>query len=347
MPGPTGATGATGPMGPTGPSSSLSGGAPAFDSSKASSYQAGQIIIGSDGKIYVVNKNNPSGSPGGSNDYTSIAEPGRAARDTGAVAAPYNPVDAQSYTPGQLITSGGKLYQVLNSPPQGTPGSSPDYQNLSGAGTPGPTGPTGAQGTSGQQGTQGIQGTQGPAGPTGATGAQGVQGVQGIQGPTGPAGASGAKYSLNVNPGYQAGGTGTTIYSSENLFFATRTPDRIKLSIGPSTPTGAVVWIDATSPATGAPVALSAAQYGMSNTDTAPYAKGTALPYFTLISQPADGSIQMADRSLAIKNSYTLNNITFLKYKSTIWCCNISGRMSVKCSSILILIQLSCQPHRS
>lgn len=124
---------------------------------------------------------------------------------------------------------------------------------------------------------------------------------------TGSAGATGMKF--DVNPGFNAVGNGGSVYNDKSLYFATRTPKQIKVEVAKASPTDMVVYIDAAPPATGEPVALSAAQYAMNNKDTSPYEKGAALPYFTMISQPADGSIQMMDRSLSIKNSgnYLIN----------------------------------------
>ncbi len=134
--GPPGATGATGPIG-----SSTT--ATAFDPTKTSGYQPGQMVIGSDGTIYMVSKTNPSGTPGSSPDYTPIAGPGRGGRDLGSSVPTYNPVDAATYRPGDLVINDGKLYQVIKTPPSGIPGTSPDYINLSSAGPTGPTGPAG------------------------------------------------------------------------------------------------------------------------------------------------------------------------------------------------------------
>ncbi len=112
-----------------------------------------------------------------------------------------------------------------------------------------------------------------------------------------------------MNPGYNGSGNGASVFNGKSLYFATRTPKQIKVEVGQAATGSMVVYIDAAPPTAGEPVALSAAQYGMNNKDTAPYAKGAALPYFTMINQPADGSIQMADRSLSIKNSgnYLIN----------------------------------------
>ncbi len=212
-------TGAPGPTGPTG----IAAPAGAYDPTKASSYQPGQMIIGSDGTIYTVNKANPSGTPGSSSDYTAIASPGRGARDVGSTVPQYNPIDAQSYVPGQLVVYNGQLYQVIKAGPSGTPNTSPDYINLSGTGKTGatgpcctgPTGPTGiasaptfnpSQTVSYQPG-QMVIGPDGniytvsKANPSGApgssqdykplAGAPGPTGPQGLQGQPGPSGPQG------------------------------------------------------------------------------------------------------------------------------------------------------------
>ncbi|MGM0966927.1 MAG: BclA C-terminal domain-containing protein, partial [Bacillota bacterium] len=65
--------------------------------------------------------------------------------------------------------------------PTGTPGTSPDYTLLAGAGATGATGATG---------TSGATGSSGPTGPTGATGA----GLTGSE-----------AYDPSVAPGYRVG----------------------------------------------------------------------------------------------------------------------------------------------
>jgi hypothetical protein len=79
--------------------------------------------------------------------------------------------------------------------------------------------------------------------------------------------------------------------------------------MGPTGPTGAAGSIAAPTGVTGAaPPALSAAQYAM-RTGADTYNDGNYLPYQTLITQPGDGSIQMMDRTLAIRDSgnYQIN----------------------------------------
>jgi hypothetical protein len=79
--------------------------------------------------------------------------------------------------------------------------------------------------------------------------------------------------------------------------------------MGPTGPTGAGYVNSAPTGTTGAaPPKLSAAQYAMRmGADT--YNDGGILPYQTLITQPDDGSIQMLDRTLAIRDSgnYQIN----------------------------------------
>jgi hypothetical protein len=141
--GPTGPAG-TGTPGATGASASAT-----YDPSKASTYRQNDIIY-YNGNLYSANTNSPTGPPGDAGSgYTQLTNSSRVGRGLVDVAPPYNPVDAASYQPGQLITYNGQLYQVLNAPPRGTPGSSRDYMNLSGGGITGPAGPTGSMGPAG------------------------------------------------------------------------------------------------------------------------------------------------------------------------------------------------------
>ncbi|MED2777885.1 collagen-like repeat preface domain-containing protein, partial [Bacillus thuringiensis] len=52
----------------------------------------------------------------------------------------FNPANAPSYLPGQVIIYMGSSYVVNVPNPQGTPGSSPDYTLIASAGATGPTG---------------------------------------------------------------------------------------------------------------------------------------------------------------------------------------------------------------
>ncbi|HCC34734.1 MAG TPA: hypothetical protein DEQ02_03535, partial [Ruminococcaceae bacterium] len=79
------------------PGGSQSQAAQNFDPAKAAGYTQGQIIVGPDGKIYIVGKNNPQGTPGSSPDYTPIAGSGKSS------AAVYDPAKAAGYTQGQII----------------------------------------------------------------------------------------------------------------------------------------------------------------------------------------------------------------------------------------------------
>jgi hypothetical protein len=101
------------------------------------------LVIGGDGTVYVVGKNNPQGTPGTSNDYTPLtsSDGGRPGRDLGGSTVPHwTPPLSPELTPGQLIEYNNQLYIVQNPNPQGTPGSSPDFQQMGSGGTPGQIG---------------------------------------------------------------------------------------------------------------------------------------------------------------------------------------------------------------
>lgn len=83
--GPAGPAGATGPSGPMGPAGTAA--AATFDPSQAAHYQKGQIIIGPDGKAYVVQIDSPTGTPGSSSSYTLLAGETGPAGPAGAAAA--------------------------------------------------------------------------------------------------------------------------------------------------------------------------------------------------------------------------------------------------------------------
>ncbi len=130
-----------GPMGPTGPTGPAGGGtASTYDASRASSYTQGQMVVMPDGTIYVVNKNNPSGTPGSSVDYTPIA-------GGSSSSSVFDPSKTGSYTQGKLVVYDGKIYVVNRNNPSGTPGSSSDYTEITGGqgssarGATGPIGP--------------------------------------------------------------------------------------------------------------------------------------------------------------------------------------------------------------
>ncbi|GAF14527.1 flagellar hook-length control protein FliK [Bacillus sp. JCM 19046] len=158
----------------------------------------------------------PTGTPGTSPDYTLIAGAGAtgatgADGGTGATGpsgptgatgigfegvVAFDPAVAPTYPVGEVVTFNGSTYLVNTAPPTGTPGTSPDYTLIAGAGATGATGPTGPTGA-GATGTPGVTGPTGPAGTTGptgisvtgATGLPGVTGATGI-GITGPTGIS-------------------------------------------------------------------------------------------------------------------------------------------------------------
>ncbi len=125
--------GSRGDTGPTG----AAGTATVFDPSISDTYLQGQLVV-YNGVLYIVSKDNPSGTPGTSPDYTTVSgSPG-----------PTGPTGAQG-----------------NTGPTGPPGAQ---------GNIGPTGPQGAQGNIGPTGPTGPagsggSGTTGPPGPTGAT----------------------------------------------------------------------------------------------------------------------------------------------------------------------------------
>ncbi|MDR1736284.1 MAG: hypothetical protein LBR85_05375, partial [Oscillospiraceae bacterium] len=224
----TGTAGATGPTGPTGAAASVT-----YDPNMASSYVKDQLIY-YNGDLYTANSNSPTGTPGtAGSGYTQLTNSSRVGRDVGSTVPAYNPVDSATYIPGQLVTYRGQLYQVLNTPATGTPDSSPNYRNLSGAGATGatgagvtgPTGPTGAaiattfnpNNTSTYQPGQIIMGPDGkpyvvtqsnPTGTPGQPGSTGyapLTGTAGATGPTGgcctgPTGPTGAAASATYDP---------------------------------------------------------------------------------------------------------------------------------------------------
>ena len=67
-PGPMGPKGSTGATGPTG----AAGSATVFDPSISYTYRQGQLII-YNGTLYIVSRDNPSGTPGTSSDYTAVS----------------------------------------------------------------------------------------------------------------------------------------------------------------------------------------------------------------------------------------------------------------------------------
>ncbi|QOS79931.1 collagen-like repeat preface domain-containing protein [Paenibacillus sp. JNUCC31] len=153
VPGPAGPGGTAGPIGPVGPQG-VPGpqGLPGvglydisvFDSAQAPGYVQGQVVL-YNGSLYVVNVNGPTGLPGSSPDYTLFVSGGT----TGATGAgltgsvPFDQALAPTYPAGQVVTFNGSTYITNVASPTGTPGTSPDYMLLAGAG---PTGVTGATG---------------------------------------------------------------------------------------------------------------------------------------------------------------------------------------------------------
>ncbi len=51
---------------------------------------------------------------------------------------------------------------------------------------------------------------------------------------------TGSNYSFSVNPGYLAAGDGQVVSNNQAVYFATRTPDKLKVTIEPSDPAGAL-----------------------------------------------------------------------------------------------------------
>ena len=161
--GPVGATGATGSTGPVGATGAIGPTGPAgagLDSVDAfvqgGSYLAGKMVV-SDGSLYQVVRDNPTGVPGKSSNFALVtaAGPTGPSGATGA-AGPTGPTG-----------------------PSGATGA---------AGPTGPSGATGATGPTGPTGPSGATGATGPTGPTGPSGATGAEGPTGPIGPTGPAG---------------------------------------------------------------------------------------------------------------------------------------------------------------
>lgn len=91
----------------------------------------------------------------------------------------FDPGAVSGYPVGQVVTNDGSTYIVNTPSPTGTPGTSPDYTLIAGAGATGATGATGtgATGATGDTGATGITGATGVTGATGATGATGSTGT--------------------------------------------------------------------------------------------------------------------------------------------------------------------------
>ncbi|MEK4436101.1 hypothetical protein [Paenibacillus sp. FSL K6-2862] len=63
---------------------------------------------------------------------------------------PFNPFNASSYVPGQVVTYEGSSYVVDTADPLGTPGTSPEFTLLVSIGSTGATGVTGESGLTGE-----------------------------------------------------------------------------------------------------------------------------------------------------------------------------------------------------
>ncbi|MCM3135973.1 collagen-like repeat preface domain-containing protein, partial [Paenibacillus polysaccharolyticus] len=204
--GPTGATGATGV--------GLTGIVP-FDPAQAPTYPAGQIVT-SNGSTYITNVAAPTGTPGSSPDYSLLAGAG----STGATGiglegvVPFDPAVAPTYSAGQVVTFNGSTFITNVASPTGTPGSSPDYTLLAGAGPSGATGSTGVTGTTGATGVglSGIVAFDPAVAPTYPAGQvvtfNGSTYVTNVASPTGTPGTS-PDYTLLASAG-ATGGTGAT-----------------------------------------------------------------------------------------------------------------------------------------
>ena len=137
--------GVTGPTGPTGSSFPSP-----FDPNEAGNYVMGQVVY-YNGNLYLVNKDNPSGFPGSSPDYTlisneSIVGPMGPAGNT--VVQPYTPDGI--YKQGDLVYYNGNLYGVNRDNPVGPPDQSSDFSLIQNFySVTGPQGPQGPQGPMG------------------------------------------------------------------------------------------------------------------------------------------------------------------------------------------------------
>ncbi|NIK79833.1 hypothetical protein FHS15_005000 [Paenibacillus castaneae] len=212
-----GATGATGAVGTTGATGTGLDGIVAFDPLVSPTYPVGQVVT-FDGSTYVVNTEQPTGTPGTSPDYTLLAA-GGATGATGAVGATgatgvagdtgatgetgtgldgivaFDPLVAPTYPVGQVVTFDGSTYVVNTAQPTGTPGTSPDYTLLAASGATGATGAVGATGATG------VAGDTGPTGATG-TGLDGIVTFDPLVSPTYPVGQvvtfDGSTYVVNT-----------------------------------------------------------------------------------------------------------------------------------------------------
>jgi hypothetical protein len=102
-----------------------------FNFAQSHTYKAGQLVY-NDGVVYIVTKDDPDGLPVNQTDYIALLGTRGDTGPAGPVIAPtYNAAQASTYVVDQLIVYNAKLYQVLNAPPDGTPGTSADYLAVS------------------------------------------------------------------------------------------------------------------------------------------------------------------------------------------------------------------------
>ncbi|MCL1948385.1 MAG: hypothetical protein FWF59_01445 [Turicibacter sp.] len=144
--------GNTGPQGPQGPKGPAGLGVVQPYDPNTGCYAKGAIVWYGGG-LWSANVDCPEGAPGSSSDWTML-DPDIIAGATGpegpqgepmpAIAQPYVP--GGHYHVGDIVYYRGQLYVVTQDDPQGAPGSSPDYNLITGLvvqGSTGPTGPTG------------------------------------------------------------------------------------------------------------------------------------------------------------------------------------------------------------
>ncbi len=202
--GPAGAPGVQGEIGPTGPTGPQGPAGTGLDNVEAfapgKSYPAGKMVT-SGGALYQTMRENPTGTPGNSQDFALVTAAGPTGPQGPAGApgvqgeiGPTGPTGPQgpagtgldnveafapgkSYPAGKMVTSGGALYQTMRENPTGTPGNSQDFALVTAAGPTGPQGPAGTPGAAGPTGPQGPAGAPGAAGPTGPTGPAGPAGT--------------------------------------------------------------------------------------------------------------------------------------------------------------------------
>ncbi|WP_440109898.1 BclA C-terminal domain-containing protein [Paenibacillus sp. QZ-Y1] len=139
---------------------------------------------------------------------------------------PFDPAVAPTYPAGQVVTFNGSTYIANVVSPMGTPGTSPDYTLLAGAGATGATGVV-----TGLTGATGI----GVTGATGSTGATGITGDTGATGATGISVTSNSAFAENTSgtivvilggtliplPNNQNIGTGITVNGTNDTFTLT------------------------------------------------------------------------------------------------------------------------------